>query len=328
MREDERIALVEPLEAELDAGTQIGRRVSRLGDVARLEPDRPRQSEEEPRVAEEAPAQAVALREGRVLALAPPPLERDHVQRRLALGRSALVDRMPGEELDRRPRPGLRSPGRPLGLGHLGLRPQHRVAVLEERVGVGDSVVRIREHSEDRLAAADMRELEVEIIDVEPGAGSDQLGRVVLVLAAFAGAAGEPEPVGSLLGRAQRREGEHVLEIDVLLGAHGLEDGATRELFRRVAEHRPMRDLARRRAAWADAVDDAAGPRGGEPVQVRRVGYLVRGAAAERVVRPVGEPVEEDDEDRIHGGGGYSRARNERRCGQTASRARSSPALR
>ena len=54
VREDERVALVEPLEAELGAGTQIGRRVTRLGDVARLEPDRPRQAEEEPRVAEEA----------------------------------------------------------------------------------------------------------------------------------------------------------------------------------------------------------------------------------------------------------------------------------
>ena len=29
---------------------------------------------------------------------------------------------------------------------------------------------------------------------------------------------------------------------------------------------------------------------------------LVRGSPAERVVRSVGEPVEEDDEDRIHGG--------------------------
>ena len=151
-----------------------------------------------------------------------------------------------------------------------------------------------------------MRELEAEIIDVEPGAGGDQLGRVVLVLAALAGAAGEPEPVGSLFGRAQRREGEHVLGIDLLLGAHGLEHGATRELLRRVAEHRPVRDLARGRAAGPDAVDEAAGARGGEPVEVRRVGYLVRGAAAERVVRPVGEPVEEDDEDRMHGAGGYS----------------------
>ena len=39
-----------------------------------------------------------------------------------------------------------------------------------------------------------------------------------------------------------------------------------------------------------------------EPVEVRRLGDLVRGTPAERVVRAVGEPVEEDDEDRIHGG--------------------------
>ena len=55
-------------------------------------------------------------------------------------------------------------------------------------------------------------------------------------------------------GRPQRGEREHVVRVDVLSGAERLEHRPAGELVRQVAEHRPVRDLARRRAARADRV--------------------------------------------------------------------------
>ena len=69
-----------------------------------------------------------------------------------------------------------------------------------------------------------------------------------------------------------------------------------------VAEHRPVRQLARGRAPGAEAEHEPTRALRCEPIEVRRLGDLVRCAPAERVVRSVGEPVEEDDEDRVHGG--------------------------
>ena len=63
VREDESVALVEPLAGQLHAGAQVRGRVTGLGDVARLEADRARETEQELRVAEEAPVHAVALAE-------------------------------------------------------------------------------------------------------------------------------------------------------------------------------------------------------------------------------------------------------------------------
>ena len=271
-------------EPELDAGAEIGGRVVGLGDVARLEPDRLGQPEEELRVAEEAAAEAVALGEGRVRARAAPPLERDHVQGGEAVGRPALVDRMLREELDRLPRPGLGGPrrrARPRGPERL--RPQDGVAVLEERVRVGHAVVGVREDAEDRLAAPDVRELEAEAVDLELGAGRDELGGVVLVLAALAGAARQPEPVGAPLGRPQRRECEDVLGVDLLPVADRLEHGAAGELLRRVAEHRPVGDLARR------ARGRARRRRSGRRSRSRRAG---RGSACPRPRSRCGPPSE------------------------------------
>jgi hypothetical protein len=61
-----------------------------------------------------------------------------------------------------------------------------------------------------------------------------------------------------------------------------------------------MCDLARRRAAGADGVQDAAGTGCGEAVEVPGGGDLVGRAPAERSVRAVGEPVEQDDDDWVH----------------------------
>ena len=151
---------------------------------------------------------------------------------------------MRSEDLDRLPRPGLRGPGRLLGLGHLRLGPQHRVTVVEERVRIGHAVVGVREDAEDALAAAQMRQLEPEAVDLELGAGRNELRGVVLVLAAAARPAGEPEPIRAPVGRSQRREREDVPVVELLSVAQRLEDGPAGELLRRVAEHRPVRDLA------------------------------------------------------------------------------------
>src|SRR5205807_421638 len=90
------------------------------------------------------------------------------------------------------------------------------------------------------------------------------------------------------LGRARRALGlvdEDVLRAHLLAAAERLEDGAPRELGRRVAEHRPVRDLARGRAARADRVEDAARAVRAQAVEVRRLRGLVARAAAEDVVR-------------------------------------------
>ena len=155
-------------------------------------------------------------------------------------------------------------------------------------------------HAQDRLAAAHVLEVEAQSVDLEPRAGRDELCRVLLVLAALPRAAGQPEPVVAPLGRAQRREGEHVTGIDRLSRSDRLEHRASGELIGRVAEHRPVRDLAGGRLPGTDGVDHPARAARRERVEVRRVRDLVRRSPAERVVRAVGEPVEEDDEDRIH----------------------------
>ena len=280
---------------------EVRRGVVGLVELVRLEAHRSSQPVQEARVGEEASVQAVPFRKGRRGASAPPPLEGDHVQRRQPLVGTARVDRMLGEDLERLASPCFGGTRRGLGLGSLGLRAQDRIAVLEERVGVCDAVVGPGRYAESGLPAAEMVEREAEAVHLELRARGDEPRRVVFVLPALAGAARQPEPVVAPLGGTQRREGEHVGGVDLLSRPERLEDGAAGKLLRRVAEHRPVSDLAGRGPAGADAVDEAARAFGRDTVEVRRVGGLVRGAPAERVVSAVGEPVEEDDEDRIHG---------------------------
>src|SRR5207248_11485488 len=87
---------------------------------------------------------------------------------------------------------------------------------------------------------------------------------------------------------------------DGLVAAERLEGRTPGKLVRPVAEHGPVRDLAGRRAAGAEGVEQAARAVGGEAVEVGRAGGLVGSAPLEDVVRAVGEPVEENDDDRVH----------------------------
>ena len=99
-----------------------------------------------------------------------------------------------------------------------------------------------------------------------------------------------------------------MLVAHLLAAAERLEDRAAGKLVGPVAEHRPVRDLARRRAPGADGVEQAGRPTRGERVEVRRRSGFVAGAAAEHLVRPVGEPVEQEDDDRIHAARRLTRA--------------------
>ncbi len=186
------------------------------------------------------------------------------------------------------------------GLRRQRLRAQDGIAVAEEGVRVGDALVgRVRD-AQDPLAAADVLEREGEAVDLEVGAGVDERCGVLLVLA-VARPAGQPQPVLAPLRRSKGRERERVPRVHLLAVPESLEDRAPWELVGAVAEHRPVRDLARRSTAWPDRVDDAAGAFEREPVEVRRRRGLVPGAAAELGVGAVGEPVQQDHEDRIHG---------------------------
>ena len=203
------------------------------------------------------------------------------------------------QDLERLTRPGLSRSGRRLGLRNERLGPQNRVAVPEERIRIGDAVVGTAGDPQHGLAAAQVCKREFEPPDHEPVAGRDQLGRVIFVVPE-SGSTGQPEPVFPPLRRPKRREHEDVAGIELLAVSERFEDRAAGELLRCVAEHRPVCNLARRRSPRADAVEEPARPTGREPVEVGRRGDLVGGAPAERIVGTVGEPIEEDDEDRIH----------------------------
>ena len=175
------------------------------------------------------------------------------------------------------------------------------MAIAEEGVSVGDAIVGAARDAEHGLAAAEVAEGETETVELESVAGGDELGSIVLVVS-VPRPAGQPEPVVAALGRAEGGEREDVVWVNLLALAQRLEHRTARELLRRVTQHRPVCDLARRRAAGADGVQDAAGTGGGEPVEVRGGGDLVGRAPAERSVRAVGEPVEQDDDDWVHRG--------------------------
>ena len=173
------------------------------------------------------------------------------------------------------------------------------MAVAEERVRVGDALVRAARDAEHRLAAPDVLEPELEPVHRDQVAGSYKafgFGGV----ADRVRAAGEPPAVVAPLGGTQRRVREHVLVGDLLAATERLEDRPARELVGAVAQHRPVRDLARRSPARPDGVEQPARAGGTEPVEVGRLRGLVAGAALEHVVRAVAQPVQQEDDDRIH----------------------------
>jgi hypothetical protein len=90
-----------------------------------------------------------------------------------------------------------------------------------------------------------------------------------------------------------------MLHTHVLPAPERLEDRPARELVRAVPEHRPVRDFAGRRSTRPDRVQHAARRGRAELIEVRRRCGLEAGAAAEHIVRTIGEPVEQEDENGI-----------------------------
>src|SRR5437867_805628 len=91
-----------------------------------------------------------------------------------------------------------------------------------------------------------------------------------------------------------------MLRAHILPASERLEDGPPWKLVGPVAEHRPVGDLARGRAAGPDRIEDATRPRGAKPIEVGRDCSLEPAPASERIVRAVGEPVQQEDDDRMH----------------------------
>jgi hypothetical protein len=143
-------------------------------------------------------------------------------------------------------------------------------------------------------------EAEAQAVDLEPVAELDQSGRL-LPIPIWIRPAGQPQgAVSASLCRAQRCIGIDLPATHLEPAPDRLEDGAPWELAGPVAEHRPVRHLARGGPPGADGVENAARPASRKGVQVRRVRRLVAGPAAEHVVRPVAEAVQQDDDDREH----------------------------
>ncbi len=182
------------------------------------------------------------------------------------------------------------------------------MAVPEERVGIGHAIVGAPRNPEDRLAAAQRREPEAEAVDLDVVAALDQRAGFLLVVAGPR-ASGQPELAVPVLRRAERREREDVVRIELLPGAERFEHRPVRKLVGVVAEHRPVGDLAGGSASGADRVEEPARAASGERVEVRGRCRLIGGPPAETGVRAVREPVEEQDDDRLHVAGEARRVR-------------------
>ena len=195
--------------------------------------------------------------------------------------------------------PLLAGTGRALSLGNERLRPQDRLPGPEERVAVGDAVVRTAGDPKHGFPSPDLRERKPQAVDLDPVAALDELPRLVGV-ALRVGPAGQPPAVVAPLRGPERRVGEDVPFAHLLPAPERLEDRASGKLILAVAEQRPVRDFARGRPPRADRVQEPARPLSCKPVEVRGVGGLVPGPASEHVVCPVGEAVEEENDDGIH----------------------------
>ena len=286
MDEDERVSRIEPLASERDSPAEVVGRVLGLRSLDRLERNGAREAAQKRRLGRECSPQAVPLLERRHLARPSPPLERDHVEP-LALE--------PAHDLARPPLGGAR---RPFGFLHERLRPQQWMSRAEERVRVRDPLVRAAGDAQHGFATPHMRERERQAVDLDAVTRGDEASRVVAVRNRIR-AARQPPAVVTPFRRAKRGVREHVLRAHVLVPSERLEHGSPRKLVGPVAEHRPVRDLARRRTTGADRVDDAARSRRAQPIEVRRLRCLDSGASPERHVRAVGDAVEQDDDDRM-----------------------------
>ena len=200
---------------------------------------------------------------------------------------------------------------------HLSLGPQHGMAVTEERVRVGDPVVGAGEDPQHGLASAQMRRARTgnrrsrarrrrrRAPRHRPRPRRSRRGRPV-----------SQSPSCSPICRAQRREREDLSARRPPARRRAPRTRHARGTPRACSRASPSARSRSTAPARARRVDQPARAARGEPVEVRRVRDLVRSLPAERVVRAVGEPVQQDDEDRIHRAGGYgttSRSRHDAR---------------
>ena len=158
--------------------------------------------------------------------------------------------------------------------------------VAEEGVGVGDPLVARRRRC--RSTASPRQTCASENVSPSTSIPSQRLDEPpgLVRVALGVGPAGQPPAVVAPLGRPQRRVGEDVLGAHLLPAPERLEDRAPGKLVGPVAEHRPVRDLARRRAPRADRVEQPARAASGQRVEVRRRRGLVPGAPAEQPRAP------------------------------------------
>jgi hypothetical protein len=243
--EDEGVAGVQPLPGQLDAPAHVRNGIVGLGRLDRLQPEGLSQAAQEGRVGRERTRDAVTLEEGRRRARAAEPLERDHVEA-LAL-----------EAAHHLASPLLAGPCGALGLGDERLRTEERLPRTEEGVAVRDAVIGAPGDPEDGLSSPDLRQVEPQPVDLDPVTALHQPLRLIRV-AYRVGPPGQPPAVLTALGRTERRVGEDVLVAHLLPAAQRLEHRAAGKLVFEIAQDRPMRDFARRRAPRPDRVEQAA----------------------------------------------------------------------
>ena len=280
---------------------RAGRPASRPSRGRRAARGRPLgEAEQELRIAEEAAMQPVALREARRRARAAPPLERDHVQRRQAVLRAALLTGCAARSSTscRVQASAARAVGSASGTSGCGR--STGIPVAEERVRVRHALVGTRSAragSPRRAAHASARS---EAVDLEARAGARRARPRPPRPRRASRAAGEPEPVVAPLGRAQRREGEHVTGIDILPARRAPRRPRVRGTLRACSRASPS---ARSRSTAPSRARRRRSGRTSPSPRARRGSAcpLPRSRSVRRaIVRAVGEPVEEDDEDRIH----------------------------
>ena len=160
--EDERVAGIEPLVGELERPRRSAAASSVSGSSRASSPTaapRPRRKAE---LATNVPRSPCRCSNVGHVARPAPPLQRDHVE--------ALALEPPhhlAAPLLRRPRGALR-------LGHERLRAQHGMPVAEERVAVGDALIRAAGDAQNRLAAPDVLQREGQAVDRDAVAARDE----------------------------------------------------------------------------------------------------------------------------------------------------------
>ena len=245
--EDERVACIQPLARERDAPAQVADGVVGLRRVDRLEPERAPEAAQKGRVGRERARATRGARESSAPAAGRP----NHLS-------VITLKRSPSSRPHHLARPRLARRARCA-------RPRARAAAAaaagcQARKNASVSVTRSSAPPAIRRTASPRQTWVSEKVRPSTSIPSQRStsSRGQLRVAARVGPAGQPPAVVAPLGGSQRRVGEDVLVAHLLAAAERLEDRAARELVGPVAQHRPVRDLARRRAPGADGVEQPA----------------------------------------------------------------------